>query len=270
MIILVAEICFLKLSYFLLLLLFTIFVGGGGYLCALIVFEKETARKEQLLKKECLKVKGLLSQMDPHFTYNALNSIQSYILGGKTEAALDCMNDFSLIMRKSYDNFNREFISLAQEVDCLKHYVRLEEMRFPDKFIFQLSFDPMINPNDIYVPSMLIQSFLEKFIDQGTRVNSEVGLLRLSFYLEPDKYLCCQIDSDSDSNSVGDNCTKEIKYGRIVKITGKETIFLLDWIKMLNNNVVDGRMYDFTITDLISSQYKPGGTRIAIRIPLQS
>ncbi len=123
-----------------------------------IKFE-EKQRTKQFNRVIGLKIRALQHQLDPHFVFNSLNSIQSYILEDDEDRALEYLSDFSMVLRNNINNANKNLISLSEEVAYLKLYLKLEQMRFEEKFTFQINLDDKINSLDIKVPPMLIQHF---------------------------------------------------------------------------------------------------------------
>ncbi|NOS94335.1 MAG: histidine kinase [Cyclobacteriaceae bacterium] len=130
-------------------------------------------KKEESLKAEFsrqladLEMKVLKAQMNPHFIFNSLNSINWYILKSETEKASLYLNKFSKLMRLILDNSNQKIISLHQELAALKLYLEMEALRFNEKFTYSFSIDRDLNPLSVGVPPMIIQPFVENAIWQG-------------------------------------------------------------------------------------------------------
>jgi len=212
-----------------------------------------------------LKMKTLQNQLDPHFIFNALNSIQGYILEEEIENALDYLSDFSTVLRKNINNADKDYISLSDEVAYLKHYVKLEQMRFMDRFIFELTLSKSINPYNFFIPPMLIQPFIESAIKFGLSACNGDGLMLINFDLEDDSYIRCSIEDNGIGRSVSKNYDAESRqnsHERTMKIV-QERISLLN--KMSNN----AREYDYRIFDLFDEKQRPIGTKVEIGLPFQ-
>lgn len=137
-----------------------------------------------------LKSKALRSQMNPHFTYNALNSIQSLILRSKEEEASQYLSEFSKLLRSAMEASIEDKISLKQELQIIERYVRLEQLRFKEKFSWSCTIDPDIDPEEITVPPMFIQPLVENAIKHGILKGHEgSGLIRVNILRGTDDQL---------------------------------------------------------------------------------
>jgi len=124
----------------------------------------------------------LRSQMNPHFVFNALGSIQYYIQTQKIDAADNYLTLFAQLMRKYLYFSSEEFISLTDELSLLNDYLRLEQMRFEDLFKFTIEVDDKLNKNQILLPSMLVQPFVENAINHGLHHRKDAaGELKIQF-----------------------------------------------------------------------------------------
>ncbi|MFA8436413.1 MAG: histidine kinase [Marinifilaceae bacterium] len=241
-------------------------LGGGFYAWGCFVKKREKSRNKLFKRIVRLKIRALQAQLDPHFTFNALNSIQSYILEENTEAAMDYLADFSRILRKNFDNATREYIPFEEELSYLKSYINLEKLRFPDKFDFQMDVDENINTNDVKLPPMLIQPFLENSIKYGLSGKSGLGKLKVAFVLDSTNYLHCFIEDDG----IGRSKAKNIENGRQINSSGRSVQLTWDRIKLLNHALKDERRFLVEVTDLYDHTNQPLGTRVKIGVPLKN
>lgn len=147
-------------------------------------------------KIEALKLEALKSQMNPHFIFNAFNSIQKYILNQDSKAALNYMSDFAGLIRKTLDNSTRERISLADEISYLRSYIELEQRRVPNlQYMIETYND--IDSDGIFIPPMLIQPVVENSILHGIRHKVGEGMIRITFTLsEESGRLICKVEDD--------------------------------------------------------------------------
>jgi ligand-binding sensor domain-containing protein len=127
--------------------------------------EKEKTRINKLIAESQLS--ALQAQMNPHFIFNAINSIQNYILKQDEKKAFEYLGTFSKLIRMVLNHSRRTSVSLFQELELLKLYVELEQLRFKNVFSFDLQISPDIDLNEIEVPAMLIQPYVENAIWHG-------------------------------------------------------------------------------------------------------
>ncbi|MBC7865540.1 MAG: histidine kinase, partial [Bacteroidia bacterium] len=123
--------------------------------------KKINKQKEQILE---YRHKALISQINPHFIFNSLNSIYSFILTEDKRNAAKYLSQFSKLMRLSLDNSMSDYISLRKDIEALLLYIELEALRFKDQFSFSITLDETIDQDAILIPAMLIQPFIENSI----------------------------------------------------------------------------------------------------------
>ncbi len=156
-------------------------------------FLKFWADEEQKHHKQIveLELRTLQLQMNPHFIFNALNSIQSYMLTHDIETANNYLSKFAHLIRLFLDSSRSRYLSLSEEVRMLNLYCDIEKLRFENKFDFEIIVAPDIN-KFIELPTMILQPFVENAINHGLRYKSKKGFLSIEFYIEY-KYLICKI-----------------------------------------------------------------------------
>jgi hypothetical protein len=138
------------------------------------------------------KMEALQSQMNPHFIFNAMNSIQNYIIDNNTDDALMYMGEFSKIIRQTLNNSSAQRIVLADEIEYLQSYITLENMRFKNQVEFELIIDEELDLFETEIPPMLIQPFIENVFVHAFDSQSINPKLILSFK-QRDNYLFCEI-----------------------------------------------------------------------------
>ncbi len=126
-----------------------------------------------------LEQRALRAQMNPHFIFNSLNSIQRLFIEGKMDAASDYMSDFASLMRTILDIGAVEKITLSKEIEVLKIYLELEKLRSANGFDYELKIDPAIHTNDEKVPPMLLQPLVENAIWHGILPSKRKGLIQI-------------------------------------------------------------------------------------------
>jgi hypothetical protein len=155
------------------LLFFIIFMLTGSYYIFRSFREKRKAN-------QLLAVKSLRGQMNPHFIFNALNSVNQYISQNDERAANKYLSDFSKLMRAVMETSKHDLISLSEELDILKLYLQLEHSRFKDKFDYILHIAEDIDTSEFDLPPMLIQPFIENAVWHGLRYVDEKGVLTIA------------------------------------------------------------------------------------------
>lgn len=108
-----------------------------------------------------LEVHAFQAQLDPHFIFNSLNAIHHYILTTSTDMASLYLTRFSRLMRLMIGNFNKEWVSLRDDLDALELYIQLEQLRFDQQFAYQLDIMPEVNERITQVPPLIIQPFVQ-------------------------------------------------------------------------------------------------------------
>ncbi|MFD1616515.1 histidine kinase [Gelatiniphilus marinus] len=153
---------------------------GGVILLLVTAFLMFNYIKQQRLANNLLALKTLRSQMNPHFIFNALNSVNSFIASNDERTANKYLTDFSLLMRAVLENSEEDFIPLEKEIELLELYTKLEHFRFKDKFDYSITVDENIDVNDFVIPPMLLQPYIENAVWHGLRYKKTKGHLNIS------------------------------------------------------------------------------------------
>lgn len=185
-------------------------IGSLAALALLLFFTIYTQRKnvqQQKFANNLLALKSLRTQMNPHFIFNALNSVNSFIASHDERAANRYLSEFSQLMRSVLENSEEDFIPLSKEIELLELYVKLEHFRFQDKFDYEITVDKSINVEDFVIPPMLLQPYVENAVWHGLRYKEEKGILKIHFQ---------QIDTETvsitiEDNGIGREKSKELK-----------------------------------------------------------
>ena len=137
--------------------------------------------KQQKYANNLLALKSLRTQMNPHFIFNALNSVNSFIASNDERAANKYLSEFSQLMRSVLENSEEDFIPLDKEIELLELYVKLEHFRFKDKFEYSITVDDKLKTNKFVIPPMLLQPYVENAVWHGLRYKKEKGFLSVEF-----------------------------------------------------------------------------------------
>lgn len=158
---------------------------------------QRSQKNELILKNNMLQseIKALRAQMNPHFIFNSLNSIQHFIFSNKKEEANEYLTTFSKLIRMTLDNSQINFIPIAEEVEFLTTYLKLEQLRLNHSFDFSFSYDDELNIMEYMIPSMILQPFIENSIIHGITPKMEKSSINIQFKLE-NNLLQCIIDDD--------------------------------------------------------------------------
>lgn len=152
----------------------------GMLLLALTAFFFYRSNEKQKLANNLLALKSLRTQMNPHFIFNALNSVNNYIAKNDERSANRFLSEFSVLMRTVLENSEEDFIPFSKELELLKLYLKLEHSRFEDKFDYEIEVDKSVVVDDFEIPPMLIQPFVENAIWHGLRYKENKGFLSIS------------------------------------------------------------------------------------------
>jgi len=153
---------------------------GGVLLLLIVAFLMFKYIKQQRLANNLLALKSLRSQMNPHFIFNALNSVNSFIASNDERAANKYLTDFSLLMRAVLENSEVDSIPLEKEIELIQLYTKLEHFRFQDKFDYNITIDDDIKINEFVIPPMLLQPYIENAVWHGLRYKKSKGHLEIA------------------------------------------------------------------------------------------
>ncbi|TLP82246.1 histidine kinase [Maribacter sp. ACAM166] len=152
----------------------------GLLLTVLAAFFFYRSNQQQKLTNNLLALKSLRSQMNPHFIFNALNSVNNFISKSDERSANRYLSDFSTLMRSVLENSEEDFIPLEKELEQLELYIKLEHSRFEDKFDYQIHVDENVPVTNYQIPPMLLQPYIENAIWHGLRYRDSKGVLSVS------------------------------------------------------------------------------------------
>jgi LytS/YehU family sensor histidine kinase len=113
------------------------------------------------------RLSALQAQMNPHFIFNSISSIQNYVMSNRREEAYDYLTAFSKLIRKTLHNSRSQFITLSEELETLQLYMQLETRRYNERFDFQIQLDPEVHTDQVWLPASLIQPLLENAVWHG-------------------------------------------------------------------------------------------------------
>ncbi|MFC4633959.1 histidine kinase [Dokdonia ponticola] len=213
--------------------------------------------KRQKYANNLLALKGLRSQMNPHFIFNALNSVNSFIATNDERTANKYLSDFSSLMRSVLENSEEDFIPLSSEIELIKKYTMLEHFRFKDKFDYTLTVDKDLDIDEFQIPPMLLQPYVENAVWHGMRYKEEKGLLHIHFSQKDDQTAVITVTD----NGVGRERSKTMKTDNQKKQKSKGMGNIKKRIAILNE--MYGDRVDVAITDVFETGE---GTKVTLTL----
>lgn len=226
-------------------------------LLLLTAFAMYRSSKQQKYANNLLALKGLRSQMNPHFIFNALNSVNSFIASNDERTANKYLSDFSILMRSVLENSEEDFIPLSKEIALIEKYVMLEHFRFKDKFDYTLTVDPDLDIEAFEIPPMLLQPYVENAVWHGMRYKEEKGVLSIEFKQQDAETAIITVTDDG----VGRTKSKALKTDNQKKQKSKGMSNIKKRISILNE------MYGDRVDVAISDVYTSGeGTKVSLVI----
>ena len=226
----------------------------------LLIF-RQGALKTRIRETE-LEQRALRSQMNPHFMFNSLNSIQSLIATDKNAEASIYLAKFARLMRRILQNSREAYIPLSQEIEFLDNYIELEQKRFEESFDYQLDDSQIEDTHFVMIPPLVIQPFIENAIIHGLLRKSEKGTLKVTFSEHSPRLIKCCIEDDGigrAASAVYKNNSQQQSLG--VKITEQRLKYLTLKDK-INEPFIQ-------FIDLEDAQNKANGTQVELLLPIK-
>ncbi|EAZ96377.1 possible sensor protein [Flavobacteria bacterium BAL38] len=227
-----------------------------------VVAKKNEEIEKEKYKQELNKSKlvALKSQMNPHFIFNALNSIQEFIVLNKKELASNYLADFADLMRSYLQHSQEDTVSLSDEIETLDLYLKLEKIRFEEDFVFYIQCDTSIDKEQTYIPSFLLQPFVENAIKHGLLHQNRAKKLSVSF----EKLSTYSIKCEIQDNGIGRTASAKLNEKR--KYQSFATKASQNRLELLNQSAED--KIELQIFDLYDEQQQSLGTKVIVTIPI--
>jgi two-component system LytT family sensor kinase len=204
---------------------------------------------------------NLRQQMNPHFIFNTLNSIQYYMYQHDKLATNNYLTKFSSLMRKVLENSQHTSVALHDELDALNLYLELERIRFKDKFDYRIDVDEEIDTLLYKVPTMLIQPYVENSICHGLIPAENKGFIKVDLKLNTD-YIKCTIED----NGIGREAAQKRKVKSDKNHNSLGTQIVSSRLDLVN--ALYGTSLKTNYTDMKNDNGEPVGTRVEIHIPI--
>lgn len=231
---------------------------GGLVLLLITGFLMFKYIKQQRLANNLLALKSLRSQMNPHFIFNALNSVNSFIATNDERTANKYLSDFSQLMRAVLENSEEDFIPLKKEIELLNLYTKLEHFRFQDKFDYHIEVDESIDIEEFQIPPMLLQPYIENAVWHGLRYKTEKGHLSINIQPKSKDEIAITITD----NGIGRVRSKALKTDNQKRQNSKGMNNIKKRVAILNEMYKD--KVDVTIEDF--QDLEDVGTRVVVTL----
>jgi len=247
-----------KKNSWLLILIIVIILGATAIMVSLRINRLRADHKIMDLRQ-----KVLLTQMNPHFLFNSLTVIQSFILDNKNKEANNYLSRLADLVRGILENSRKEFVSLQTELETLKDYIDLQKLRFENEINYIFEIDEDIDQNQILVPPMLAQPFVENALIHGMLRNNPNAQIQIKISLTANKDL---LRFQIKDNGIGLDEAKKNSQNKTHKSVA--TSIAIDRVKIYNFK--SAKKMKFEIIDLKNTDSKQNGTQVTYTIPLNS
>jgi tetratricopeptide (TPR) repeat protein len=236
--------------------LFALLLAGIGFL----FYNRMQLKKTLTLQKELAEYeqKALHLQMNPHFVFNCLGSISSFIVQNGTHSAVKYLAKFSKLMRLTLEYSKKSLIPIDKEIQSLQNYLELEQLRFNNKFSFTISKDDNIE-DDLALPPLLLQPFVENAIIHGVIPSKENGTISVEFGLDANNLICTITD-----NGIGYATSKAIKENSVSVHQSMALDITKKRLEMIATST--SKKAEVVIEELDNGR---SGTKVTLHLPIQ-
>ncbi len=229
-----------------------------------VIFDKQVLQTE---------MKALRAQMNPHFIFNSLHSINKYIVENDKDNASDYLSKFAKLMRLVLENSREQEVPLESDLAALELYMQLESLRFQNRFQYSIEIDPSIDKENTLIPPLLLQPFAENAIEHGMK-NKEGGLIKINIQTENENMMRCIVEDNGTGRevpSIADQESDKKRKSLGIKII-QERLNIINQLKKAKAAV---HIFDLKDAEnksgglLKDAENKSGGLRIELLLPLQ-
>ena len=210
-------------------------------------------------EKTDLEMQALRAQMNPHFIFNCLSSVNRFILINRTEEASDYLTKFSRLIRMALHNSEKSYITLENELEALRLYLDLERLRFKNAFNYSISLINTIDVSSVFIPPMLLQPFIENAIWHGLMHKPDAGFLDITLSIEEEILTCIITD-----NGIGRNNAAMINSKSAEKNKSMGVKITTERLALLSRNEDERAV--FNIEDLTDKEGNAAGTKVILKM----
>ena len=205
--------------------------------------------------------KALHLQMNPHFVFNCLGSISSFIVQNGTDSALKYLAKFSKLMRLTLEYSKESLIPIDKEIESLQNYLELEQLRFNHIFDFKISKSEAIE-DDMALPPLLLQPFVENAIIHGLIPKKEKGRIEVNFYIEDSSLICTVLD-----NGIGFENSQKMKENLLSIHKSMALDITKKRLELMEASTMQKSKLEILINDNENPEFK--GTKVVLILPIQ-
>lgn len=240
-------------------LIFSLLLVGMGFL----IYNRVQLKKTLTLQKELAEYeqKALHLQMNPHFVFNCLGSISSFIVQNGTDSAIKYLAKFSKLMRLTLEYSKESLIPIDKEIESLQNYLELEQLRFNKKFIFEITKSDEIE-DDMALPSLLLQPFVENSIIHGLIPKKEMGEIKVHFAIQNQNLVCSIID-----NGIGYKTSRSMKANSVVIHKSMALDITKKRLEMME--AFTSKTAQVSIDEIVDADQIVQGTKVVLHLPIQ-
>jgi hypothetical protein len=225
-----------------------------------LALQKQKGQNDLLKRSYEQEIKTLKAQMNPHFIFNALNSIQQFILINENEKAQQYLSKFSKLIRKILESSTADSLNLHDEIRILRGYIEIESLRFNNVFEYRISLSDQLENSLVQIPHFLIQPFVENAIWHGLLPRDGAKSLDVTFDLADPHTLRCMIDD----NGIGRKASTQRR--PLDKGASLAIDFVQQRLELMSK--MNGRPYHIQIIDKANSAGQSEGTRVILTLPI--
>ncbi len=241
-----------------------IFISSGAgivlfSLILLLIFQRRKLKAEQ--QSVSMEQRLLRAQMNPHFIFNSLASIQNFVINENSDQASIYLSRFSQLVRNILDNSTEEYVPLEKEVSTIENYLELQKVRYAGKFDYKITVDEKIDTENVLIPPMLAQPFIENAIEHGIRHKERSGHIEVNFRLN-DGFIRVEVEDDG----VGREKALEIESKQKIRHRSMAIFITRDRLDILNKKLK--KKIRMEIIDLKDDYGESIGTRVEFGIPV--
>jgi hypothetical protein len=221
---------------------------------------RKKAKEQTMLNQRIadLEQKALRSQMNPHFIFNSLNSIQQYVAERDITGANNFITDFSRLIRMTLDLSTNTFINMSDEIEYITTYLKVEKTRLENQFDYSINIDNTLNLHEIHVPPLLLQPYVENSIRHGIKYKKEsTGMIRISAQRKEGDILV-----SIEDNGIGREAAQQYKTKYHIQYQSKGMTINNDRIDILNS--YNDKKIKIFVNDLYDNDQNAVGTRVEI------
>jgi LytS/YehU family sensor histidine kinase len=242
-----------------------LFIFGLGIIVLLIIFFSIVLFRQTRIRQEqqnmMFKQRIFRSQMNPHFIFNALSTIQHSIMNDDPERASKYLSRFSKLVRNVLDSTVEDLIPLEEEINTVESYLALQQVRFPEKLDYKIELDETIDIDEVHVPPLMVQPFVENAIEHGIKNKEGRGMVFLRIFPR-NGMIILEIEDDG----VGREKAAQIQQERDKDHKSLATVIMQERIMILNKK--QKKKFHFSIIDLYDDQGNASGTRVVFDLPV--